>query len=100
MRGMKEEIRDVYYDHDQPVEKVIEALREAANGLTNPRILTDYEDAIRGVAGWRPMTPKEKEAAKRRAEAARKAKEKRKLDAEEYERRELARLKAKYEEQQ
>lgn len=81
MKDHKKDTRAMsIYDFEGPVDRVIERIREYAEGLIDPEINVDhwYEEVNLTISGWVPMTEKEKEAAKRKALAAKEAAKRRK----------------------
>ena len=73
----------------------VEAL---AVGLVTPEVVADYgwDDSEWKVTGWRPMTEKEREQAKKRRAASRKANAARREKQREADLAELERLRKKY----
>lgn len=83
----------------QTVAHVIRVLEELSAGIVNPRISIDlgtwYANEAMQITGWRPLTEREKETAKKRAAAARAAAKLRKERQREQDLKDLERLAAK-----
>lgn len=81
------------------VAHVIQVLEELSADIVNPRISLDlgswYANEALLITGWRPLTEKEKETAKKRAAAARAAAKLRKEKQREKDLKDLERLAAK-----
>lgn len=97
MKG-KKEVKQTHspYDLEGSLDEAIETLSKWGDGLEDVKLSWGYYDEWE-VTGYRDMTPKEKETARKASQRAKEAAQRRRERQETADRELLAKLKAKYE---